>query len=163
MLNLTGVFADEGFLSFQFTLDLSDLDFYGNHPFASPVQVSGQVENRAGIVTLQATAAFTFTAPCDRCGVMSSKSFKLPFEHILVTNTADEQDDFVIVEDMQLDEQALIRDDLVLWVPLKFLCRDDCKGLCQQCGQNWNEGPCSCESDTTDPRLAALKSLLSQD
>ena len=73
MLNLTSVFAGEGSVPFQFALDLSDLDFYGNHPFRNKAEVSGRVENHAGIVTLKATVSFVFSAPCDRCGVPVEK------------------------------------------------------------------------------------------
>lgn len=164
MLNLTSVFAGEGSVPFRFALDLSDLDFYGNHPFRNKAEVSGRVENRAGIVTLKATVSFVFSAPCDRCGVPVEKPYCLTFEHIVVTDVQDEENDGLILADnMQLDAEELIRDDMVLWVPLKFLCRDDCKGLCDACGKNLNEGPCDCAKDTADPRLAILESLLNTD
>jgi len=45
-------------------------------------------------------------------------------------------------------------------LPMKPLCRDDCKGLCPQCGTNWNNGTCTCTTEWEDPRLAALKGLV---
>ena len=165
VLNLTGVFAGEGSLPFAFSLDLSDLDFYGQHPFAQPVQVAGTVENQAGIVTLRATASFVYAAPCDRCGTPVERRYDLPFTHTVVTElqSPEEDDGYVLAPDQQLDAETLLRDDVVLWVPLKFLCRPDCKGLCDQCGHNLNDGPCACRREPADPRLAALQSLLKQD
>ena len=49
--------------------------------------------------------------------------------------------------------------DLVLELPLRYLCKPDCKGLCCRCGKNLNDGPCGCQKEI-DPRLAALRQLL---
>ena len=164
MLNLTKVFAQEGSVPFNFPMDLSELDFYGNHPFKKELQVSGIVENFAGIVLLKAQVSFVYSAPCDRCGVAVENPYTLSFEHVVVTSVEDEESDgFVVAEDMQLDVEELLRDDIVLWVPTKFLCKKDCKGLCDQCGQNLNEGNCQCKATKGDPRLAVLQSLLSDD
>ncbi len=164
MLNLTKVFAQEGSVPFAFPLDLTELEFYGNHPFKEPLQVTGIVENFAGIVLLKAQVAFVYSAPCDRCGVLVEKPYNLSFEHVVVTSVEDDESDgFVVAEDMQLDVEELINDDIVLWVPTKFLCKKDCKGLCDQCGQNLNEGSCQCKATKGDPRLAVLESLLKND
>jgi uncharacterized protein len=52
-----------------------------------------------------------------------------------------------------------LREQVLLAVPLKALCRDDCKGLCPHCGQNLNERACACIEDVEDPRWAALKDI----
>lgn len=73
------------------------------------------------------------------------------------------QDGNLIPEDLNLDFSALVREDMLLSLPLQPLCRPDCKGLCPNCGKNWNEGPCNCPVDEGDPRLAVLKRLLDED
>ena len=62
--------------------------------------------------------------------------------------------------DHQIDLNELLREQFYLALPMKPLCRDDCKGLCPQCGTNWNTGVCTCTSGWEDPRLAALKGLV---
>jgi len=57
-----------------------------------------------------------------------------------------------------VDLEPLLREQFVLAVPFAPLCREDCKGLCPQCGIDLNTGTCSCEKPV-DPRLAALKGL----
>ncbi len=52
-----------------------------------------------------------------------------------------------------------LREQVLLAVPLKLLCREDCKGLCPQCGKNLNEAPCSCEKQFSDPRWSGLKEI----
>ncbi len=55
-------------------------------------------------------------------------------------------------------EDAL-REQVLLAVPLKMLCRDDCKSLCPHCGKNLNESTCSCETTIPDPRWSGLKEI----
>jgi len=68
-----------------------------------------------------------------------------------------------IGEDGYVDLAPLIRELALLEVPIQPICRPDCQGLCQVCGQNLNEGDCGCEDDEIDPRLAALKELLDKE
>jgi uncharacterized protein len=53
----------------------------------------------------------------------------------------------------------LLREQFYLALPMKPLCREDCKGLCPQCGTNLNTGSCECGPALEDPRLAPLKQL----
>ena len=57
-----------------------------------------------------------------------------------------------------LDE--LVEADLILSLPFKNLCREDCRGLCPICGKNLNEGLCGCRPQTADPRLEILRQLI---
>ncbi len=52
-----------------------------------------------------------------------------------------------------------LREQVLLAIPLKTVCSEQCKGLCPQCGKNLNEGPCSCAPPTGDPRWSALKEI----
>jgi uncharacterized protein len=66
----------------------------------------------------------------------------------------------ILPEDAHIDLLPLIREYMLLEVPMSPLCRSDCKGLCPICGENLNETTCNHENDSFDPRLAVLKSLL---
>ena len=61
--------------------------------------------------------------------------------------------------DDQIDLNQLLREQFYLALPMKPLCREDCKGLCSHCGTNLNLGSCDCAPAWEDPRLAALKAL----
>ena len=61
--------------------------------------------------------------------------------------------------DDQIDLSELLREQFYLALPMKPLCREDCKGLCAQCGTNLNTGTCDCAPVWEDPRLAALKAI----
>ena len=68
-------------------------------------------------------------------------------------------DAYIVIPDGKLDLAQLTWEDLLLFLPSKLLCRDDCKGICPQCGKNLNEGTCECKKEI-DPRFAALLDLL---
>jgi uncharacterized protein len=59
-----------------------------------------------------------------------------------------------------LDLTDALREQILLELPMRPLCRPDCRGLCIECGKNLNEGPCDCVQETIDPRLVGLKELL---
>ncbi|MBI4791102.1 MAG: DUF177 domain-containing protein [Chloroflexi bacterium] len=61
-----------------------------------------------------------------------------------------------------LDLTEVVRQDILLAIPPFPVCRSKCAGLCPQCGQNWNEGPCDCTEDKVDPRFEALRELLEE-
>lgn len=73
---------------------------------------------------------------------------------------APEFDSFTMGEDGNVDLGPLIRQESIINRPMQPLCKDDCNGLCIECGANLNTDPCKCEIDDIDPRLAALKSLI---
>ena len=56
----------------------------------------------------------------------------------------------------ELDVSAMVSEQIVFEIPMKPVCKEVCKGLCDQCGADLNEGNCSCENQTVDPRLAVL-------
>lgn len=149
-------------LSIQDTLDFSGEEWSGGYPLAKPVIVSGTVTGAGGIVVLRCTVEYTFEGSCDRCLARFSRGGTLETEHLLILSEADSDDvDAVVVGDSyQLDLDEVIQADLWLEMPMKSLCKPDCKGLCHRCGADLNAGPCGCADKEIDPRLEALKQLL---
>jgi uncharacterized protein len=73
---------------------------------------------------------------------------------------ADEDTSAAYYRDDEIDLGDLMREQFYLALPMKPLCRPDCKGLCPQCGTNLNTDICQCEMQWEDPRLAGLKALI---
>ena len=71
---------------------------------------------------------------------------------------SDGEDTYALNGD-QIDVEPLVRDAVLLELPLAPLCREDCAGLCPVCGANRNEGDCGHQPDDRDPRWAALDQL----
>ena len=152
-----------GSLPFQFELDLSALDFFGEKPFAHPVQVSGTVRNTAGALVLEGVAETTLELACDRCLKPFSQVLKLPVTTLLAEELEDEEnDEIVLLENGHADLTEFFTTALVLSMDAKHVCSEDCKGLCPTCGADLNNGPCNCGKEI-DPRLAVLAQLLDKE
>ena len=163
-IELEPVFNNEGFdLPLDLRLDLSDAEYAASKPFKEPVRVTGRVRNEAGIVSLGAQAEFALDLTCDRCAAAFRRNFKIPVEHVLVTELNDENnDELIVVGSMRYDIEPLVREDILLSLPTKVLCREDCLGICHRCGKDLNEGPCDCGREY-DPRWDALLRLTEDD
>lgn len=68
----------------------------------------------------------------------------------------------ILPEDGNINLEPLVREYMLLEVPLNPLCKPDCKGLCPTCGGNLNEEVCDHTADDIDPRMEALKTLLNK-
>ena len=142
-------------------LDFSQVEHQGVCPLPEPVRVTGAVTVRAGVVQLSARAAFVFHGRCDRCLNTFEQTYDVPLEHTLVATLEDEEnDDYILLDQYQLDLADLTMADILLELPYKSLCREDCRGLCPMCGKNLNEGLCGCTRQSVDPRLDVLRQLL---
>ncbi len=73
---------------------------------------------------------------------------------------AEPASEFAVAETGILDLAPLVRELMLISMPIRALCRPNCKGLCPNCGQDWNEGACDCEKDEINPQFAVLKDLL---
>lgn len=150
-------------LPFSYEMDLSDVEVNGVYPFVSPISVKGEAVSRIGGIQLAAKVEFDFSMPCDRCMEPIHKRVSYSFSHILVANLEDsekEEEEYIQVEGDRLDLDELIRADILLELPIKYLCREDCKGLCPSCGENLNHGSCDCNLHQVDPRLEVLRKLI---
>lgn len=161
ILNLKNLFNNEGeVIALDYTADFSHFELNGGYPFQTPVKIYGHLENRAGIVTFSVKAEYDYHASCDRCAIEVTRSYCLPMNHLLVAAlNQEDDDDFLLVQNMSLDVDELVLTDILLNLPMKFLCSENCKGLCMHCGKNLNEGLCGCRKPI-DPRLEVLKQLL---
>ncbi len=145
----------------EYELDLSSVEINGVKPFSVPVNVKVTLRGFAGSVVLKAQVHYTVVAPCDRCCEETALRKAVDFSHILVRELGEEDsDEYLFVPEARLDLDELLTEDILLDLPGKFLCKEDCKGLCPRCGANLNLGKCSCEPEETDPRLEALRALL---
>lgn len=157
------IYTPDAQKTFQFQLDLSDLDFYGYKPITHPVLVQGSVTNHAGALVLEGTMETQLDLVCDRCGKAFSREKVVKLDSLVAQELEDEEnDDILLLEGTELDLDQVASEAFVLAMDTKNLCSDDCKGLCAKCGANLNLGPCGCKPEV-DPRLAALAQLLDND
>jgi len=99
---------------------------------------------------------------CVRC----LEPFSYPFDFeiaerfVFSRRDAAEEPIYLIASDGVIDLAEPTRQQMWISLPIQPLCRSDCRGLCAQCGVNLNDESCTCQEETIDPRLAALKELL---
>lgn len=162
ILDLKRIFATENsVLEVNHSLDMSDVDFMGNYPLKDPIKITGSVSNKASVVSLNLNIEYTFAAPCDRCGVFAKHNHTVIIDKLLATAIERQESDTIItVPDMKLDVDEFVYSEVILDLPSKHLCNEDCKGICFKCGKNLNEGECGCNTREVDPRLAKLMELL---
>lgn len=104
------------------------------------------------------------SVPCNRCAedatIRIDNHFS-EYEEIPPEKTRDEHEGYIVYERHapMLDLAKVGWEQFMLAMPVNPLCKDDCKGLCPQCGANLNTDKCACETDSGDPRLAALRNL----
>jgi len=135
----------------------------------APVRVDLEIHKDKERFRLTGTVQTELELPCGRC----LEPFGLPFEaqmdvRFLPASELSTEDEREVAEedldtsyyrDDQIDLNELLREQFYLALPMKPLCRDDCAGLCSQCGTNLNTGTCQCTSQWEDPRLAPLRDL----
>ena len=162
LFELKSVFQNEGEeKQVNYKLDIADIDIDGVFPFRTPIDVTATAKNRASLVSLTIRACFSYSRSCDRCSTDFTREMDMLFEHKLAQTLVDDgNDDYIETPDFKLELDDIVISDILLSLPQKNLCKDDCKGLCQIFGKNLNEGDCSCDKREIDPRLEMLKQFM---
>ena len=158
--NLLNSSADE--INIDYHMNAEDFMYDTYKPLKNGVDVKGRAYQKVGVVYLDLDVNFDFFGVCDRCADDIEKKYDFSHNKIIVNameNENDDYDDYIVVENNVLDLDELINEEIQLFLPAKMLCKDDCKGLCQNCGKNLNYEKCECVKEV-DPRLAALADLL---
>lgn len=132
------------------------------------VSLEGRIVRTSAGFLLRAALSYDQTLRCMRClGPVPARVEVSIDLLVMLHHGAPEEVDYELEEDdlgvlfldePQLDTQPLVIEQVQLNVPMKPLCRPDCKGLCPECGADLNNGPCGC-GQPTDPRWSALAGL----
>lgn len=129
-----------------------------------PILVSAEVFNIGGSLELTYNGEAKLEMICDRCAEPFTKEVAFSgMERLKKEDPAREEnqdDDVTILDGTTIDLDELVYRGLILNLPTKVLCCEDCKGLCPVCGGNLNQGDCGCDTTPTDPRFDVLDQLL---
>jgi uncharacterized protein len=150
----------------------------GDFKLAEPVDLTIRVAKDSQKVRLTGRVRTSLECNCSRC----LEAFRVPVDaeidqlllpagaEIVAPSKDDEDDDgqeadagVTFYKNETIDLGELMRDEFYLALPMKPLCRPDCKGLCPECGVNWNRETCTCKREWVDPRLESLRTLLKHD
>ena len=122
----------------------------------SEIRFFGEATNPSDSIHLTATVTGTLTAPCARCLTLVKRPFSATVSYPVVTSEGESEEEVLLAEGQKVDLTSLMQETIVTELPLRLLCKEDCKGLCPKCGTDLNLGSCSCEHKEIDPRLAGL-------
>lgn len=124
------------------------------------VVVVGYLKVQEGVITVNATIKTELELRCSRCLDAFIYPIDIDIEERF-TNDKDLQDseEIMFVEGDTLDITEVVENSIISTLPIKRLCKEDCKGLCHQCGVNKNIESCNCDCQDVDIRLAKLREL----
>ena len=176
-----GLSLDEPLSEAFLTHALADVKDTGFRPIA-PATLHVKLRKTASGVVVQGSTEVAVHTACRRC--LDDVPLQIPISFTLNLVPArslrgdDEEDadgddeqseragsfeltraDEEVFDGKTIDLDPLVREQVLLALPMHALCSEDCKGLCGRCGQNLNEARCACETDPVDPRLAGLKNI----
>ena len=148
-----------GSVPFACELSTEGLDFPSIREYLTKPYAEGRVYNEAGILHLEGLLTAELLCVCDRCGEEFESVKETELDAILVEENPGDDPELFVLQDDGIDLDEVLTTLFVLDMETKFLCREDCKGLCPTCGKNLNLGPCACRKPI-DPRFAVLEQLL---
>ncbi len=128
----------------------------------APTRIEGSLASYPGGLRFVGTVSAPFDALCRRCSTPIHDTLSVLVKERYVEDMPTDNDEAYGYEGDELDLAPLVHDAIFLELPLTALCKEDCLGLCAQCGVDRNESPCDCAAPI-HPRWAKLSELLGDD
>jgi uncharacterized protein len=129
--------------------------------------VEGDVTSKGELMEVEGTIRASLKCLCNVCLEENLVKLNIPFhQKYQETEKTDktfgepDEDDLRFYTGEEIDIKPLIRETLILAQPLRQVCKEECKGLCPDCGTNLNMAACGCKDKKIDPRMALLEELI---
>lgn len=164
-LNLFDVFTTNGKTRTE-VLDYPFLEYYlagATYPVASksPLKLVFHAFE-TGKIRLTGNFSIELLIPCNRCLEDVVVPLKLNFDSVLFSENTmkeDEDEDNSFLQGNDFDVYDFVNSCILMNMPSKVLCKEECKGLCPVCGNNLNTRECGCDSFVPDPRMAVISDI----
>ncbi|ABY94948.1 MULTISPECIES: YceD family protein [Thermoanaerobacter] len=145
-------------INIDYVEDIENIEFKGEeYKIVTPLHVKGTITAQKEGLLAELDITGSINAVCDRCLDEFIYNLDLKLREY-VEESVDEEVDDSFYENFDLT--TFVVHFVILSLPMKFLCKEDCKGLCPVCGTNLNHQTCSCKREDIDPRLTVLSKLL---
>ena len=162
-INLSDIVKNDGSeKSFCDNVNIEPVKYMGlTVSFDGGVKVCGSVKNIGGALELRADVTGRLCTSCARCMKPVEEAFCAKVQETLVQEgmPSDGDDDVIVFSGYSLPLDEIVLNSIIVSMPVRYLCKEDCKGLCPMCGRDLNEGDCGCSSDVIDPRFEVLSKL----
>jgi uncharacterized protein len=139
------------------SIDATDFDFGDDRIDDVPIAVAAHLESLSNGVSASGTAAVQWTGGCRRC--LRSVTQNMVVEVSELYQQLPDDPDAYLIENDQINLLPMMRENILLAIPIGPLCQDDCPGFCPDCGLDLSEATCSCEKSDSDPRWSVLDQL----
>lgn len=161
-LNIGPILKNEGsVLNISEDVEPGRPDYLGSvFEFKEPLRLEGRIRSIGGTLELVGSISGDYVTSCCRCGAPVEGRLEADIDETVNSETEDYDPECFALSGSTLDISGLI--NALVWenLPMRPLCREDCKGLCSICGCNLNEKVCNCDHTVYDPRLAILRERL---
>ena len=122
-------------------------------------EVVGIISSDDDMLLLNAKAKVDLEMICSRCLDTFIYPIDIDIEERFTTNSKSLEDEAIVVFDDVLDITEIVETSIISTLPIKRVCKENCKGLCQECGCNLNSNTCSCNKEDVDIRFESLRGL----
>lgn len=149
----------------SFTSELPFLTVEGEkYEFTKPLQFDLVLTNIGNGINVEGSMSFEIKVECSRCLENISFNMDAMFNEVYYDKTfqvsVKDNEEWIAYSGDTIDITPEALGTILINVPLRFICHEECRGLCPVCGVNLNQKQCDCVQEDTDPRLAKLKELL---
>ncbi|MFQ5649124.1 MAG: DUF177 domain-containing protein [bacterium] len=155
-----------GVTSFEFDADVEDLAFDAGNFQVKAIAVKSKVDKSEHNLVITSDIMVKIDLICDSCLDEFTDEFEDSYTLLYTTEkegyAEDEMVRFLNKGTQNIDLTEGLRESILLALPMRFKCSDECNGLCDQCGTNLNKKTCRCQKEAVDPRWHGLKHLLSE-
>lgn len=168
-LDLIDVFTSMGKIrTEELSYDFTEFDLtHTTYPVVSKSPISLRFEAiEVGKIRLTGNFSVVLEIPCDRCLTPCNETVECEFDQELFSeeelSKLDEAEEVSFLHNTEFDVYDFVNLNVLMNMPSKVLCQDDCKGLCPVCGSNLNETDCGCDSFVPDPRMARIADIFNE-
>ncbi|HEX9062988.1 MAG TPA: DUF177 domain-containing protein [Clostridia bacterium] len=152
--------VDGASIDVSYTEKMDDLsgvvDGFG---FPAPVVFNGKFLNTGNALKLEGDLRVSYTTSCSRClkSIQADLSINIKESFVNSGKASDSDEEAYTYTGNLVSIDKALKDNIVLNLPAKQLCSENCKGLCQSCGCDLNENDCNCSTDVVNPKMEVLK------
>ena len=149
---------------FRFETKVDDLSLYpGVVGFSAPIQVEGVIANEDGEFLVSGQMKTRVQMPCDRCLSPVEVEVNVKLSEKLCEKDNAKNEEIETFSGEMIDLAPMVRKNILFSLPMKVVCKEDCKGLCPMCGKDLNQGACDCDTTYINPKFESLRSLFKLD
>lgn len=132
--------------------------------FLESPRIEGKAVNMSGYIELSAKLTVLYDTACSRCLKPLSEKMELDIKYPIAESLENmDNDEYLIPENGLINLGELVRENIILNLPISHICDEDCKGLCTKCGADLNLGDCGCVRVEKDPRWSALEHFFDEE